>query len=215
MALAGSLMGCSFSLNKDADGSSKKAETTVTEETEKTDETTGMDTGSDTETSEEASSAAGSDGKAAALPEEKEVGFGTGEMPEAYSDHMVADSKMSGKVQTKDGEVVYHLPYIDYESTACENVNTQIEKLGNDYMAKAGTEYTDCIAIGYEWSVYQDLLSVVVRVDFDANEYTDFYVYTIDLRKDVLLSRMMCWLIWILMKIHMKKCSGCNGQLFY
>ena len=189
MALAGSLMGCSFSLNKDADGSSKKAETTVTEETEKTDETTGMDTGSDTETSEEASSAAGSDGKAAALPEEKEVGFGTGEMPEAYSDHMVVDSKMSGKVQTKDGEVVYHLPYIDYDSTACENVNTQIEKLGNDYMAKAGTEYTDCIAIGYEWSVYQDLLSVVVRVDFDANEYTDFYVYTIDLRKDVLLSK--------------------------
>ena len=165
MVLAGSLMGCSFSLKKDADGSSKKAETTVTEETEKTDETTGMDTGSDTGTSEEASSAAGSDGKAAALPEEKEVGFGTGEMPEAYSDHMVADSKMSGKVQTKDGEVVYHLPYIDYESTACENVNTQIEKLGNDYMAKAGTEYTDCIAIGYEWSVYQDLLSVVVRVD--------------------------------------------------
>ena len=52
MALAGSLMGCSFSLNKDADGSSKKAETTVTEETEKTDETTGMDTGSDTETSD-------------------------------------------------------------------------------------------------------------------------------------------------------------------
>ena len=110
-------------------------------------------------------------------------------MPEAYSDHMVVDSKMSGKVQTKDGEVGYHLPYIDYESTACENVNTQIEKLGNDYMAKAGTEYTDCIAIGYEWSVYQDLLSVVVRVDFDANEYTDFYVYTIDLRKDVLLSK--------------------------
>lgn len=32
-------------------------------------------------------------------------------------------------------------------------------------------------------------MSVVVRVDFDANEYTDFYVYTIDLRKDVLLSK--------------------------
>ena len=63
MALAGSLMGCSFSLNKDADGSSKKAGTTVTEETGKTDETTGTDTGADTETSEEASSAAGSDGK--------------------------------------------------------------------------------------------------------------------------------------------------------
>jgi len=71
MVLAGSLMGCSFSLKKDADGSSKKTETTVTEETGKTDETTSMDTGSDTETSEEASSAAGSDGKAAALPEEK------------------------------------------------------------------------------------------------------------------------------------------------
>ena len=110
MALAGSLMGCSFSLKKDSDGSSKKTETTVAEETGKTDETAGMDTGSDTETSEEASSAAGSDGKAAALPEEKEVGFGTGEMPEEYSDHMVVDSKMSGKVQTKDGEVVYHLP---------------------------------------------------------------------------------------------------------
>lgn len=79
MALAGSLMGCSFSLKKDADGSSKKTETTVTEETGKTDETTGMDAGSDTETSEEASSAAGSDGKAAALPEEKKVGAGTGE----------------------------------------------------------------------------------------------------------------------------------------
>ena len=118
MALAGSLMGCSFSLKKDADGSNKKTETTVAEETGKTDETAGMDTGSD--------------------PEEKEVGFGTGEMPEEYSDHMVVDSKMSGKVQTKDGEVVYHLPYIDYDSTACENVNTQIEKLGNDYMAKAG-----------------------------------------------------------------------------
>ena len=96
---------------------------------------------------------------------------------------------MSGKVQTKDGEVVYHLPYINYDSTACENVNTQIEKLGNDYMAKAGEYSTGCIAIGYEWSVYQDLLSVVVRVDFDANEYTDFYVYTINLRKDVLLSK--------------------------
>ena len=198
IVLAGSLMGCSFSLKKDADGSSKKAETTVTEETGKTDETTGMDIGSDTETSEEASSAAGSDGKAAALPEEKEVGFGTGEMPEAYSDNMVADSKMSGKVQTKDGEVVYHLPYIDYDSTACENVNTQIEKLGNDYMAKAGAEYTDCIAIGYEWSVYQDLLSVVVRVDFDANERSIFV-------KMYFFQRMMCWLIWILMKIHMKK----------
>lgn len=140
MALAGSLMGCSFSLNKDADNSGKKTEKTVTEEMEKTDADTEV-VGSDTETSEEA------DGKAAALPKEKEVGFGTGEMPEAYSDNMVADSKMSGKVQTKDGEVVYHLPYIDYESTACENVNTQIKKLGNDYMAKAGTEYTDCIAI--------------------------------------------------------------------
>ena len=66
MALAGSLMGCSFSLNKDADGSSKKIGTTVTEETGKTDETTGTDTGADTETSEETSSAAGSDGKASA-----------------------------------------------------------------------------------------------------------------------------------------------------
>lgn len=146
MALAGSLMGCSFSLNKDADNSGKKTEKTVTEEMEKTDADTEV-VGSDTETSEEASSTAEADGKAAALPKEKEVGFGTGEMPEAYSDNMVADSKMSGKVQTKDREVVYHLPYIDYESTACENVNTQIKKLGNDYVAKAGTEYTDCIAI--------------------------------------------------------------------
>ena len=187
----------------------------MTEEMEKTDADTEA-VGSDTETSEEASSTAEADGKAAALPEEKEVGFGTGEMPEAYSDHMVADSKMSGKVQTKDGEVVYHLPYIDYESTACENVYTQIEKLGNDYMAKAGTEYTDCIAIGYEWSVYQDLLSVVVRVDFDANEYTDFYVYTIDLRKDVLLSKddVLAYLD-IDEDSYEKKCSGCNGQLFY
>lgn len=51
MALAGSLMGCSFSLKKDADGSNKKTETTVAEETGKTDETAGMDTGSDTEIS--------------------------------------------------------------------------------------------------------------------------------------------------------------------
>ena len=36
MALAGSLMGCSFSLNKDADNSGKKTEKTVTEETGKT-----------------------------------------------------------------------------------------------------------------------------------------------------------------------------------
>lgn len=75
MALAGSLMGCSFSLKKDADGSSKKTETTVAEETGKTDETAGMDTGSDTETSEEASSAAGSDGKAAATSGRKRSGI--------------------------------------------------------------------------------------------------------------------------------------------
>lgn len=74
MALAGSLMGCSFSLNKDADNSGKKTEKTVTEETEKTDADTEA-VGSDTETSEEASSAAGSDGKAAALPEEKKGGI--------------------------------------------------------------------------------------------------------------------------------------------
>ena len=116
MVLAGSLMGCSFSLKKDADGSSKKTETTVTEETGKTDETTSMDTGSDTETSEEASSAAGSDGKAAALPEEKKVGAGTGEMPEEYSKNMVVDSKLSGKVSVYDCTASYHIPYIDYDS---------------------------------------------------------------------------------------------------
>lgn len=70
MVLAGSLMGCSFSLKKDADGSSKKTEKTVTEEMEKTDADTEA-VGSDTETSEEASSTAEADGKAAALPEEK------------------------------------------------------------------------------------------------------------------------------------------------
>lgn len=189
MALAGSLMGCSFSLNKDADGSSKKAETTVTEETEKTDETTGMDTGSDTETSEEASSAAGSDGKAAALPEEKKVGAGTGEMPEEYSKNMVVDSKLSGKVSVYDCTASYHIPYIDYDSIACENVNKQVEKLANDYMTKEGEYSTGCIAIGYEWSVYEDLLSLVIRLDFDANEVADFYVYTVDLNKDIQLSK--------------------------
>lgn len=85
VALAGSLMGCSFSLNKDAAGSSKKIETTVTEETSKPDKTTSTDIGSDTETSEEAFSAAGSEGKESALLEEKEVGFGNGEMTEEYS----------------------------------------------------------------------------------------------------------------------------------
>ena len=110
-------------------------------------------------------------------------------MPEEYSKNMVVDSELSGKVSAYDCTASYHIPYIDYDSTACENVNKQVEKLANDYMTKEGEYSTGCIAIGYEWSVYQDLLSVVVRVDFDANEYTDFYVYTIDLRKDVLLSK--------------------------
>lgn len=161
----------------------------MTEETGKTDETTGMDTGSDTGTSEEASSAAGSDGKAAALPEEKKVGAGTGEMPEEYSKNMVVDSELSGKVSAYDCTASYHIPYIDYDSTACENVNTQVEKLANDYMTKEGEYSTGCIAIGYEWSVYEDLLSLVIRLDFDANEVADFYVYTVDLNKDIQLSK--------------------------
>lgn len=188
MALAGSLMGCSFSLNKDADNSGKKTEKTVTEEMEKTDADTEA-VGSDTETSEEASSTAEADGKAAALPEEKEVGFGTGEMPEAYSDNMVADSELSGKVSAYDCTASYHIPYIDYDSTACENVNKQVEKLANDYMTKEGEYSTGCIAIGYEWSVYEDLLSLVIRLDFDANEVADFYVYTVNLNKDIQLSK--------------------------
>lgn len=183
MALAGSLMGCSFSLNKGTDSSSKKTETIVTEEMGKT------DVGSDTEISEAASSVTGSDGKASALPEEKEVGFGTDEMMEEYSNDMVVDSELSCKVQTKDGVAIYHLPYIDYDSKACENVNAQVEKIGDDYMARPGDAYANCIAIGYEWSVYRDLLSVVVRVDYEAIQVSDFYVYTIDLSKDVLLSK--------------------------
>lgn len=188
MALAGSLMGCSFSLNKDVDNSEKKTEKTVTEETEKTDaDTEAVD--SDTNTSEEASSAAEADGKAAALPEEKKVGAGTGEMPEEYSQNMVIDSKLSGKVSAYGCTASYHIPYIDYDSTACENVNKQVEKLANDYMTKEGEYSTGCIAIGYEWSVYEDLLSLVLRLDFDANEVADFYVYTVDLNKDIQLSK--------------------------
>lgn len=189
VALAGSLMGCSFSLNKDAAGSSKKIETTVTEETSKPDKTTSTDIGSDTETSEEAFSAAGSEGKESALLEEKEVGFGNGEMTEEYSNDMVIDSKLSCKVQTNGEVAVYHLPYINYDSKACENVNAQVEKIGDDYIAKPGDDYAKCIAIGYEWSIYQDLLSVVVRVDYEAIQISDFYVYMIDLSKDVLLSK--------------------------
>lgn len=67
-------MGCSFSLNKDADNSGKKTEKTVTEEMEKTDADTEA-VGSDTETSEEASSTAEADGKAAALPGRKRSGI--------------------------------------------------------------------------------------------------------------------------------------------
>lgn len=194
MALAGSLMGCSFSLNKDADGSSKKTGTTVTEETGKTDESTDItaevsEEKTNTATTEEIPSTAEADGEASALPEEKKVGFGTNEMPEEYSDDMVVDSKLSCEVQTYDGVAVYHLPYIDYDSKACENVNAQVEKIGADYMAKQDGYSTGCVAIGYEWSVYKDMLSVVVQLDYDSNGIKNFYVYTIDLRKDVLLSK--------------------------
>lgn len=111
MALAGSLMGCSFSLNKDADGSSKKTGTTVTKETGKTDESTDAtkevsEEQTNAGTTEETPSTAEADGEASALPEEKKVGFGTNEMPEEYSDDMVVDSKLSCEVQTYDGVAV-------------------------------------------------------------------------------------------------------------
>lgn len=56
-------------------------------------------------------------------------------------------------------------------------------------MAKQDGYSTGCVAIGYEWSVYKDMLSVVVQLDYDSNEIKNFYVYTIDLRRDVLLPK--------------------------
>ena len=191
MALAGSLMGCSLPFNKKSD---KETKPTVTEEiqaaTESTETTKEVSSeNADTETTEGAASTTQPE-ESNELPEEKEVGFGISEMPEEYTDDMVVDSELSCKVQTDDGEAVYHLPYIDYDSTACENVNAQVEKIGDEYMAKQDGYSTDCVAIGYEWTIYKDMLSVVMKLDFELNEYAYFYVvYTIDLRRDVLLSK--------------------------
>ena len=94
----------------------------MTEETEKTDADTEA-VGSDTETSEEASSAAGSDGKAAALPEEKKVGLEPVKCRKRIRITWLLIRKCPEKCRRKMVEVDISLPYIDYESTACENVN--------------------------------------------------------------------------------------------
>ena len=112
----------------------------------------------------------------------------TSEAQTAYSADMVIDSDMSAQVETVNYTGVYYLPYINYDGAACDEVNKRIEKLAQKYIENTDEYGSGCMGISYKWTLYGDILSLIIPLQFDA-DMVEYNVYVLDLKKDKLLTK--------------------------
>jgi hypothetical protein len=95
---------------------------------------------------------------------------------------------MSAQVETVNYTGVYYLPYINYDGAACDEVNKRIEKLAQNYIENTDEYGSGCMGISYKWTLYGDILSLLIPLQFDA-DMVEYNVYVLDLKKDKLLTK--------------------------